>query len=44
MDAQGIHEELRDMARRLGSVGDYVLLPNRYITAPAATRSRAPMS
>ncbi|MEM0989395.1 MAG: dienelactone hydrolase family protein [Pseudomonadota bacterium] len=30
MDAPGIREELRDMARRLGTVGYYVLLPNMY--------------
>jgi carboxymethylenebutenolidase len=30
MDAPGIREELRDMARRLGSVGYYVMLPNMY--------------
>lgn len=30
MDAPGIREELRDMARRLASVGYYVLLPNLY--------------
>ena len=30
MDAPGIREELRDMARRLASVGYYVLLPNMY--------------
>ena len=30
MDAPGIREELRDMVRRLGSVGYYVLLPNLY--------------
>jgi carboxymethylenebutenolidase len=30
MDAPGIREELRDMARRLGGVGYYVLLPNLY--------------
>jgi carboxymethylenebutenolidase len=30
MDAPGIREELRDMARRLGTVGYYVLLPNLY--------------
>jgi carboxymethylenebutenolidase len=30
MDAPGIREELRDMARRLGSVGYYVMLPNLY--------------
>ena len=28
MDAPGIREELRDMARRLGTVGYYALLPN----------------
>ena len=28
MDAYGIREELKDMARRLGTVGYYVLLPN----------------
>ncbi len=30
MDAPGIREELRDMARRIGSVGYFVLLPNLY--------------
>lgn len=30
MDAPGIREELHDMARRLASVGYYVLLPNLY--------------
>ncbi|HXA35774.1 MAG TPA: dienelactone hydrolase family protein [Steroidobacteraceae bacterium] len=30
MDAPGIREELRDMARRLGTVGYYVALPNLY--------------
>jgi carboxymethylenebutenolidase len=30
MDAPGIREELRDMARRLGSAGYYVMLPNLY--------------
>src|SRR5215831_11617867 len=30
MDAPGIREELRDMARRLASIGYYVLLPNLY--------------
>jgi len=30
MDAPGIREELRDMARRLASVGYYVMLPNVY--------------
>lgn len=30
MDAPGIREELRDMARRIGTTGYYVLLPNLY--------------
>lgn len=30
MDAPGIREELRDMVRRLASVGYYVILPNMY--------------
>ena len=30
MDAPGIREELYDMARRLGTVGYAVLLPNLY--------------
>jgi carboxymethylenebutenolidase len=30
MDAHGIREELRDMTRRLATVGYYVLLPNLY--------------
>jgi carboxymethylenebutenolidase len=30
MDAPGIREELRDMARRIGTTGYYVLLPNMY--------------
>jgi len=30
MDAPGIREELRDMARRIGTVGYHVLLPNMY--------------
>jgi carboxymethylenebutenolidase len=33
MDALGIREELRDMARRLATVGYYVLLPNLYYRA-----------
>ena len=33
MDAPGIREELRDMARRLGTIGYYVLLPNLYYRA-----------
>ena len=31
MDAHGIREELKDMARRLGTVGYYVLLPGNLI-------------
>ena len=30
MDAPGIREELRDMCRRIGTVGYYVLMPNMY--------------
>ncbi|USG62596.1 dienelactone hydrolase family protein [Sneathiella marina] len=30
MDAPGIREELRDMARRIGTAGYYVILPNLY--------------
>ena len=30
MDAPGIREELYDMARRLATVGYYVMLPNLY--------------
>jgi carboxymethylenebutenolidase len=33
MDAHGIREELRDMARRLSTVGYYVALPNLYYRA-----------
>lgn len=33
MDAPGIREELRDMARRLASSGYYVMLPNMYYRA-----------
>ena len=33
MDAPGIREELYDMARRLGTVGYYVVLPNLYYRA-----------
>jgi carboxymethylenebutenolidase len=33
MDAPGIREELRDMARRLATVGYYVALPNLYYRA-----------
>jgi len=33
MDAPGVREELRDMARRLAAVGYFVLLPNLYYRA-----------
>src|SRR5215469_6393313 len=33
MDAPGVRDELRDMARRLATVGYYVLLPNLYYRA-----------
>ena len=33
MDAHGVREELKDMARRLGTVGYHVLLPNLYYRA-----------
>ncbi len=38
MDAPGIREELYDMARRLGSVGFYVVLPNLYYRAGKGTK------
>lgn len=38
MDAPGIREELRDMARRLTSVGYCVLLPNLYYRAGRDTK------
>src|SRR5207253_6371102 len=37
MDAPGIREELRDMARRLGTVGYYLLLLNLYYRAGRET-------
>ena len=37
MDAPGIREELRDMARRLATVGYYVVLPNLYYRAGRET-------
>jgi len=37
MDAPGIREELRDMARRLATVGYVVLLPNLYYRAGSDT-------
>lgn len=33
MDAHGVRDELRDFARRLGTIGYYVLLPNLYYRA-----------
>ena len=38
MDAPAIREELRDMARRLATVGYYVLLPDLYYRAGGNTR------
>ena len=38
MDAPGIREELHDMARRLASVGYYVLQPNLYYRAGKDTK------
>src|SRR5215475_8285909 len=38
MDAPGVREELRDMARRLASVGYAVLLPNLYYRAGRDTQ------
>jgi carboxymethylenebutenolidase len=38
MDAPGIREELYDMARRLCTVGYYVVLPNLYYRAGKATK------
>src|ERR1700737_139341 len=38
MDAHGIREELKDMARRLAAVGYYVLLPNLYYRAGRETK------
>ncbi len=38
MDAPGIREELRDMTRRLTSVGYRVLLPNLYYRAGRDTK------
>jgi dienelactone hydrolase len=35
MDAYGVYEELKDMARRLDTVGYHVLLPNLYYRAAA---------
>ena len=41
MDAPGIREELYDMARRLGTVGYYVMLPNLYYRAGRETKYNA---
>jgi carboxymethylenebutenolidase len=41
MDAPGIREELRDMARRLGTAGYSVLLPNLYYRAGRDTMYNA---
>jgi carboxymethylenebutenolidase len=41
MGAPGIREELRDMARRLATVGYYVLLPNLYYRAGNGTTLNA---
>ncbi len=38
MDAPGIREELRDMARRIGTVGYYVVLPNLYYRSVRADK------
>src|SRR5215831_11009913 len=38
MDAPGVREELRDMARRLATVGYAVLLPNLYYRAGRDTK------
>jgi carboxymethylenebutenolidase len=38
MDAPGIREELYDMARRLGTAGYYVMLPNLYYRAGKDTK------
>jgi carboxymethylenebutenolidase len=42
MDAPGIREELHDMARRLATVGYYVLLPNLYYRAGKRHEVTAP--
>ncbi len=41
MDAPGIREELYDMARRLGTSGYYVMLPNLYYRAGRETKYNA---
>src|SRR5258707_3908863 len=42
MDAPAIREELRDMARRLGTSGSYVMLPNLYYRPGAMQLGRLP--
>ncbi|MGH6993722.1 MAG: dienelactone hydrolase family protein, partial [Caulobacteraceae bacterium] len=42
MDAPGIREELRDMARRIAAVGHYVMLPNLYYREGVKELSGAP--
>ncbi|MGH6988233.1 MAG: dienelactone hydrolase family protein [Caulobacteraceae bacterium] len=42
MDAPGIREELRDMARRIAAVGAYVMLPNLYYREGVKELSGAP--
>jgi carboxymethylenebutenolidase len=42
MDAPGIREELRDMARRMASVGYYVMLPNLYYRRGAMELAHLP--
>jgi carboxymethylenebutenolidase len=42
MDAPGIREELRDMARRIASVGYYVMLPNLYYRSGVMELGRLP--
>jgi carboxymethylenebutenolidase len=43
MDAPGIREELRDMARRLASAGYYVMLPNLYYRSGEMELPTAPL-
>ncbi len=42
MDAPGVREELRDMCRRLATVGYYVMLPNLYYRLGIMERGPAP--
>ena len=41
MDAPAIREELRDMARRLGTSGYYVMLPNMYYRSASWRSARS---